>query len=253
MPVDQAIADWVLLIGEEETKVYVEDDFVQKFCAASGPFSRLMRWPTVQKSKEIPLPDLDKFTSKMEYYFLQGRYDDTPQIYYYVYAPADGEKHKYLDRESNLPWAVALERCHLNLDMYTLGQRYQVSALCQLALRKLTAALPLATRDPAFYKLILAAERAPGDVCRATLQTHVRRTLKVKEMSPADWRDSRAYLDAALEQLRLHRPKGWQQDESAILEYIYGVEGNEKLRGFDPEEKEKKKSRFSFSRLSRSS
>ena len=237
MVYDLAVADWVLVIGKEKTKIGVSNFFVQKFKSISPVFRQLMRGRQFQDGlpHDIPLPDLQRFTTKMEYYIQEATYDDAPYVYYEVHAPPSGRDNKFMGGiEPQSGCAVALERSVINIEMFAFGCMYDIRELRLLALKKLRRGLRPAWHDPSFTGLIAAADSPPSNEAAVMLRNEVRAALRDNSLSRKQWEAIKTDLMLAIEQWKKTKQPGWRDEWECVMGFISGVEGKKQLLAGDP-------------------
>ena len=249
MPCSEETADWILVVGRHKTRVGVPHTFVRNFRAISRPFDDKFRDVKVSLSSEIPLPELRRFTSKMEYYIMEAEpitgawpqrispatYDDDINVHYHVWAPhrrrRDHPSRKWLGGKTpQLPHELALERSVVNVEMFAFAEQFAIEALRAKALKKLQRSLPGAWLNPAFSGLICAADAPEAPNCSQLLREETRRAIRTKELPHRDWENTMKTLTNALDDFKQTGASNWRDEEDSILRFIAAVDGGRKHR-----------------------
>ena len=245
MPVSTSVADWILRVGEDRVKVGVTDRFVKQFLSWSKPFRYLMRDPTIQSTRQIPLPKLSRFTSVHEYFICEGVYSDDPHQYH-TYAPIKTDFGPYMGKTPpQHSHEIALEKSQINLMMYEFGCLFDIDELRDVALNKLGRHVRPAWRHPDFVGLVVAADSLPDKEAQRVLRRTVRQARADADFTYEEFEQMKSDFRRLVRHLKAARSPDWESDEQTLTEFVVDVEYN---AGSKSKSKSKSKSRQSLLR-----
>ena len=224
MPQPLNDADWILLIGDTRAPVGISNRFVQKFKAWSKPFRLRMRDPVIERTRQIPLPQMTRFTSTHEYYINEGVYSSNAFHNYHL-APQKAEHGPFLaGRTPQHRCELALEEAAVDLMMREFGEMFDIEELKREALSKFERHIAPAWRDPEFPGLIVAADRMPSYAAQRVLRRVVRRALASGDFKREDFKDLKHNIRHKIRLLRRSGWSDWRDFEQSLTEFVVDVE-----------------------------
>ena len=220
--------DYILLIGHSGEKIGVSEAWVRKFSILSDRFRKRRRECDHRHTKEIPLPELQYFTSAHEECILshQQYYTDDPYLFR-VYGSSSSVRGG--GKEPQHPWETALERLWINAQVFHFACTFGIAFLRQAALERCDRAVAPAWHHPQLAELVVYTHGMRDKTFYALVALRIHEALRYvqapgRALRSAEWREIRERLRAEAGRRTAQGGRYGREDAAALRKFELGVE-----------------------------